>query len=183
MVWKNPDGSEQLAYPRGPAGTQTFMAYVGPDGKLQRIENVLNTANFARIQAGMSKDQVLRILGPSGSQWTQFYSRSNQLAWSWLFCNSWNVQEFFDVMFDGTQRHRAFHRAAPEPGGARRCSAGLRALTATMNGTGGRSSVLARGESLITTGTSHPTTGHGAGRQRYSRRPQSPSGRRRRSGD
>jgi hypothetical protein len=102
MVWKNPDGSEQLAYPRGPAGTQTYMAYLGPDGKLQRIENVLNTANFARIQAGMSKDQVLRILGPSGSQWTQFYPRSNQLAWSWLFCNSWNAQEFFDVMFDGT---------------------------------------------------------------------------------
>ena len=34
MVWKNPDGSQQLAYPRGPAGTQTFMAYVGPDEKL-----------------------------------------------------------------------------------------------------------------------------------------------------
>ncbi|SBT04719.1 conserved hypothetical protein [Candidatus Accumulibacter aalborgensis] len=44
MVWKNPDGSEQLAYPRGPAGTQTFMAYVGPDGTLQRIEKVLDGA-------------------------------------------------------------------------------------------------------------------------------------------
>ncbi|WP_300336900.1 hypothetical protein [Accumulibacter sp.] len=102
MVWKNPDGSEQLAYPRGPLGTQTFMAYVGPDGKLQRIDKVLNTEHFARIQVGMNKDQVLRVLGPSGSSWTQFYSRSNLLAWSWLFCNSWNSQEFFDVMFDAT---------------------------------------------------------------------------------
>lgn len=101
MVWKNPDGSQQLAYPRGPQGTQTFMAYVGPDGKLQRIDQVLDMAHFARIQAGMSKDEVLRILGPSGSMWTQYYTRSNQLAWSWLFCNSWNVQEFFDVMFNG----------------------------------------------------------------------------------
>ena len=102
MVWKNPDGSEQLAYPRGPLGTQTFMAFVGPDGKLQRIDKVLNPAHFARIQLGMSKDQVLRVLGPSGSRWTQFYSRSNLLAWSWLFCNDWNSQEFFDVMFDAT---------------------------------------------------------------------------------
>lgn len=102
MLWKNPDASEQLAYPRGPAGTQTFMAYVGPDGKLQRIEKVLNTEHFALVRAGMSKDEVLRVLGPPGSRWTQFYSRSNQLAWSWLFCSSWNVQEFFDVMFDGT---------------------------------------------------------------------------------
>ncbi|MBK7955065.1 MAG: hypothetical protein IPK02_14555 [Candidatus Accumulibacter sp.] len=102
MVWKNPDGSEQLAYPRGPAGTQTFMVYVGPDGRLQRIEKVLNMEHFARVQKGMTQDEVLRILGPSGSQWTQFYPRSNQLAWSWLFCNSWNVQEFFDVMFDAS---------------------------------------------------------------------------------
>ncbi len=102
MTWKDPDGSEQLAYPRGPAGTQTFMVHVAPDGKLQRIDKVLNAAHFARVQAGMSKDQVLRILGPSGSMWTQSYSRSNELAWSWLFCNDWNVQEFFDVMFDAS---------------------------------------------------------------------------------
>jgi hypothetical protein len=102
MVWKNPDGSEQLAFPRGPAGTQTFMAYVAPDGKLQRIEAVLDMTHFASVQAGMSKDEVLRILGPSGSRWTQFYPRSNDLAWSWLFCNSWNLQEFFDVMFDAS---------------------------------------------------------------------------------
>jgi hypothetical protein len=102
MTWKDPDGSEQLAYPRGPAGTQTFMVYVGPDGKLQRIDKVLDSAHFARVQAGMSKDQVLRILGPSGSLWTQTFSRSNELAWSWLFCNDWNAQEFFDVMFDAS---------------------------------------------------------------------------------
>lgn len=102
MTWKNPDGSEQLAFPRGPAGTKTFMVYVGSDGKLQRIENVLDTVHFFRVQAGMSKDEVLRILGPSGSRWTQIYTRSHQLAWSWLVCDNWNMEEFFDVMFDVT---------------------------------------------------------------------------------
>ena len=102
MAWKNPDGIEQLAYPRGPAGTQTFMAYVSPGGKLQRIEAVLDVAHFSRIRAGMTQDEVLRILGPSGFEWQQFFPRPNELAWSWLFCNSWNVQEFFDVMFDAT---------------------------------------------------------------------------------
>ena len=102
MTWKNPDGSQQLAYPRGPAGTQTFMAHVGPDGKLRRIEKVLDLEHFSRIRAGMSKDEVLRVLGPPGSEWTEYYSRRNELAWSWLFCNVWSVEEFFDVMFDAT---------------------------------------------------------------------------------
>ncbi|NJD34192.1 MAG: hypothetical protein FIA96_05045 [Betaproteobacteria bacterium] len=102
LAWKNPDGSEQLAYPRGPASTQTFMAYVGPDGRLQRIEKALDPSHFARVRAGMSKDQVLRVLGPPGPAWTEFYSRRNELAWSWLFCNDRSVEEFFDVMFDAT---------------------------------------------------------------------------------
>jgi hypothetical protein len=36
MRWKDPDGREQLAYPRGPAATQTFMVFVGPSGRLER---------------------------------------------------------------------------------------------------------------------------------------------------
>lgn len=99
MAWKNPDGSQQLAYPRGPSGKQSFMAYLGPDGRLQRIEKVLDGSQFQRIRPGMSKDEVLRILGPPGTPYTQFYARRNELAWSWLFC-SHNAEEFFDVMFD-----------------------------------------------------------------------------------
>jgi hypothetical protein len=102
LVWKNPDGSEQLAFPRGPAGTQTFMAYIGPDGKLQRVEAVLNMAHFARIRAGMGKDEVQRVIGPPYAPWTQLFERSNTLAWSWLFCDSFSLQTFFDVLFDAT---------------------------------------------------------------------------------
>jgi hypothetical protein len=100
LRWKNPDGSEQLAYPRGPAGTQTFMVHVRPDGKLQRIEKVLDAEHFWRIRAEMSQDEVLRVLGPPGAEWTEFFSRRNELVWSWLSCNDWSLQEFFDVMFD-----------------------------------------------------------------------------------
>jgi hypothetical protein len=102
ITWKNPDGSEQLAFPRGPAGTQTFMAYIGPDGKLQRIEAVLNMAHFARIRAGMSKDDVQRVIGPPWAPWTQLFASSNTLAWSWLFCDSFSLQTFFDVLFDAS---------------------------------------------------------------------------------
>lgn len=70
MHWQNPDGSQQLAYPRGPQGTQTFMAYIMPDGTLQRIDPVLDRDHFKRIQPGYSEAQVLRTIGPPQPSWT-----------------------------------------------------------------------------------------------------------------
>lgn len=102
MVWKNADGSEQLAYPRGPAGTQTYMADVGADGKLQRIVGVLNEPYFQLVEPGMTQAQVLRIVGPSGAFWTQSFPRTNTLAWTWLYCANGNFQNYFDVYFDAT---------------------------------------------------------------------------------
>ena len=103
MRWREADGREQLAYPRGPAATQTFMVFMASDGRLERIEAVLDMAHFVRVEAGKSdKASVLRLLGPSPTQWEQYYQLSNQLAWTWLFCDSWGSQAFFDVMFDAS---------------------------------------------------------------------------------
>lgn len=100
MTWRNPDGSQQLAFAQGPAGTQTFMAHIAADGRLQRLTGVLNEAYFGRIEPGMTQAQVLRILGPSGAPWTTVYPRTQTLTWSWLFCPSQNLQQYFDVNFD-----------------------------------------------------------------------------------
>ena len=70
MRWQEPDGRLQLAYPRGPLGVHSYMAFIGADGRLQRIENVMDRSAFARIQSGMNKEQVQRILGPSWPGWT-----------------------------------------------------------------------------------------------------------------
>ena len=102
MVWKNPDGSEQLAFAQGPVGVDTYMVFLGVDGKLQRISSVLNDRYFDQIQAGMTKDQVLRKIGPPGAPWTATYPRSNTLAWTWLYCASANFQNYFNVMFDAS---------------------------------------------------------------------------------
>src|SRR5512140_3871833 len=64
MRWQEPDGSVQLAYPRGPEGFHTFMVKLGPDGRLQSTLNVLDAAGVAKIRPGMTQEQVLRVLGP-----------------------------------------------------------------------------------------------------------------------
>lgn len=100
MQWQNSDGSKQLAYPRGPMGVHTFMAVIDSAGKLKSLKNVLDDKTFARIQPGMSKDQVLRILGPSEPSWSVYYARRDELVWEWRYCNQLNQPSRFDVMFN-----------------------------------------------------------------------------------
>lgn len=103
MRWKDADGREQLAYPRGPGGTQTFMAFMGSDGRLERIEKVLDMTHFARIESGKSDlAAVLRILGPSLIGGTAYFKARDELVWEWRFCDSWGQVALFDVLFDAS---------------------------------------------------------------------------------
>ncbi len=102
MQWQDADGSRQLSYPRGPEGAHSFMVYLGPDGRLLRIENVLKDSHFARIVPGKTTQaEVLRLLGPPTPQWTSYYKARDELVWEWLFCDGSNLLARFDVLFDG----------------------------------------------------------------------------------
>lgn len=103
MRWQDADGSLQLAYPRGPSGNHTYMVRIGPDGKLQSIRNVLEPDSFARIRQGMTKDQVLRILGPSEPSRTVYFKARDELVWDWLYQISLGGDAaHFLVLFDAT---------------------------------------------------------------------------------
>ena len=99
MRWKDADGREQWAYPRGP---QTFMVFIGANGRLERIEGVLDEAHFAHIKPGLEQAAVLRLLGPPPPELTAYFERRDELVWEWRFCDAANQWAFFDVMFDAT---------------------------------------------------------------------------------
>lgn len=102
MRWRDPDGRQQLAYPRGPHGVHTFMAYFGPDGRLERLENVLQMDSFARIVPGRDDQAaILRLLGPPVSGWTVYFERRDELVWEWQICDEWYRLARFNVLFDG----------------------------------------------------------------------------------
>ncbi|WP_265943855.1 hypothetical protein [Dechloromonas sp. A34] len=103
MRWQAADGGEQLAYPRGPLGPHTYMVFIGADGRLQKIENVLDVPHFARIETGKSDQAaVLRLLGPPAPEWTVYFEARDELVWEWLFCDDFSRLARFDVLFDGT---------------------------------------------------------------------------------
>lgn len=101
--WTNADGSRQFAYPRGPMGVHTHMVFVDSDGRLQRIDNVLDEEGFARIRTGMTQDEVLRTLGPPWPAWTVYFKARDELVWEWRYCDVWAQYARFHVLFDATR--------------------------------------------------------------------------------
>jgi hypothetical protein len=94
------------------------MAFIDGTGRLERVEPVLNVAHFTRIEAGRSDQAaVLRLLGPSPSQWTAYFKARDELVWSWRFCDNWNQMAFFDVLFDATTGIVRSTQQRPENGG------------------------------------------------------------------
>ena len=74
------DGGRRLLYP---VGLQTFALEFDPQGRLLRSENVRDEAHFARIAAGMNREQVRQQLGEPTRVWGVRYR--DQTVWSYSF--------------------------------------------------------------------------------------------------
>ena len=102
MAFAEPDGGQRLAYPRGPLGTQTYMADIDGNGRLSAVSQVLTDQVFFHIQPGMHRDEVLRSIGPPGN--SMRFSLSNTYAWDWRYVDTWGYTAIFSVTFDAQDR-------------------------------------------------------------------------------
>jgi len=93
-----PDGTRRLVYPRGPLGTQTFMADLGRDGVLIGVHQALADDTFNNIRPGMTRDDVLRMIGPPGE--TMAFARQGTIAWDYRYTDTWGYLAIFSVIFD-----------------------------------------------------------------------------------
>jgi hypothetical protein len=100
LEFSNPDGSRRLVYPRGPLGTQTFMADIDRNGKLESVTPVLSDDAFYHVKPGMTRDDVLRTIGPPGE--TMHFARTNQDAWDYRYQDTWGYVAIFSVNLDAT---------------------------------------------------------------------------------
>lgn len=75
-----PNGGRKLLYP---LGRQAYLLAFDAQGLLVRWENVLDEAHFARISAGMTREQVREQLGEPASVWGVRYN--HQTVWSYRF--------------------------------------------------------------------------------------------------
>ncbi|TDQ89763.1 hypothetical protein [Paraburkholderia silvatlantica] len=92
------DGSRRLEYPRGPQGLKTWMVDIGPNGRLVAITQALTAENFAKVHAGMSEDEVRRLLGKPGQ--VAGYRLKKETVWSWKWLEGGVTPEaYFNVHF------------------------------------------------------------------------------------
>ena len=97
-VWKNADGSEVWEYPMGPSGVQTFMIDIGPDRAVRAVRQVLTEEYFAKVVAGMSREDVRRLLGRPKEVW--YFPARDEEVWTWRYLDV--NYRLFNVLFDRT---------------------------------------------------------------------------------
>ena len=88
-----------LEYMTGPFGQATFMAQIGPDGRLLSYEQVLTPQSFARVQVGVdTKADILHMLGAPSD--TVYLSLVRQEVWSYPYKENPVADSMMHVHFD-----------------------------------------------------------------------------------
>ncbi|MCY7318922.1 MAG: YjgB family protein [Ramlibacter sp.] len=101
-IWDGAAGARILEYNRQPAGQKNYMITIDPGGRMSALRQVLNPANFERIQPGMMMEEVRRTLGKPAKAVT--YSLKNETAWDWRYLQLPNTSMVFTVWFDSQYR-------------------------------------------------------------------------------
>lgn len=97
--YRNADGTVTWEFNRQPSGIDCYMITIGPDQIMQKIDQVLTEANFARVVAGMDRDEIRRLLGGPG--WKTTYKNLNEEVWDWRVKGMIPTEEaHFHVHFD-----------------------------------------------------------------------------------
>ncbi len=81
------DGKKKLHFPRGPAGSHTYFVFLNDEDKVVGWEQVLTEERFNQIVPGMSKEQVIDLIGIS--RITNVLARQRGYVWHYRY---WNTQ-------------------------------------------------------------------------------------------
>lgn len=118
--WSNGDGTTTLEYATQPYGHTALMLTLDAAGRVIRQADALAEDNLARVEKGMTREQVAQHLGQHRS--VQVFGLSGEEVWDWNVRNDGpGIATYFNVHFiDGrvvrTSRSYEFPREGPEGG-------------------------------------------------------------------
>jgi len=98
-VYPAADGGQMLEYATGPMGQFTWMAHMGPDGRLLSYEQVLTGEKFATIKIDKAnKADVLRTIGRPAER--SGVAMHNYEVWSYRYKEAGVWNSLMHVHFD-----------------------------------------------------------------------------------
>lgn len=80
-IWDDADGGKTLEYSYQPFGQVCYMIKLDKNDKVLSIEDTLQQAGRSRVTAGMTTEQVNRLLGKERSR--MFFPLSGEDVWDW----------------------------------------------------------------------------------------------------
>ena len=83
-IWDAPGGGRVFEYNRQPAGQKNYMITIGADGKMSALRQVLTPENFAKVQPGMTMEDVRKMLGKPVKVTPYALKRETEWDWRWL---------------------------------------------------------------------------------------------------
>jgi hypothetical protein len=87
-------GLKKLHFPRGPAGSHTYFVYLDNSDRVVNWEQVLTEERFGTIRPGMSRNEVIDILGIS--KITNGLARHRGYVWHYRYatphCQSFVIE-------------------------------------------------------------------------------------------
>ena len=97
-VWDGPDGAQVYEYNRQPEGVVNYMITIGADGKMSALRQVLKPAEFAKVQPGMDKADVRRLLGKPAKT-AKYDLKPDEEHWDWRWLDG-QMSKVFSVTFN-----------------------------------------------------------------------------------
>ena len=75
------------------------MVTLGPDKIVRQLDQVLNEANYAKVQPGMTREQIRRLLGRPAR--VEVFANLGEEVWEWhIEGMPHNEETYFNVFFD-----------------------------------------------------------------------------------
>ncbi|MDR3452943.1 MAG: outer membrane protein assembly factor BamE [Rhodoferax sp.] len=101
-IWEAPEGGRIFEYDRQPNGQKNYMITIGVDGKMSALRQVLTPENFAKVQPGMTMEDVRKLLGKPAK--ISPYALKQEVDYDWRYIQPPNTWMVFTVTFDPDDR-------------------------------------------------------------------------------
>ena len=95
-----PNGERYWDYTLQPFGYHNYRVTFSPDERVQSVQDLLTNDNIARLAPGMSRAQVLDLVGPSRYA-EQYGNGTTSLSWRYM---DYGVIKLLHVIFDTNAR-------------------------------------------------------------------------------